>query len=88
MKKLDFDWRKASKPLQPDIEKRAQEILKRYRDEYLSHPDIQGVWIGSKYGEPYIMILVKPGSKLIKTIPDELERLKVYYLEGMSTLMN
>jgi hypothetical protein len=85
MKRVNFDI-KASTKTGTDIRTAARVMQKNRR--LLSAPDIFAVWVGARASEPYIMLGIKPGrgSRLSKVIPDSIEGVNVYFMEGTGVL--
>ena len=85
MKKVDFNIAASAKS-STDIRVAARVMKKNRR--LLSSPDIFGVWVGARASEPYIMLGIKPGrsADLSDAIPDSIEGVTVYYVEGKGVL--
>jgi hypothetical protein len=47
-------------------------------------PGVLGMWVGARASRPYIMLAVNEnhGEELREAIPDSLDGINVYYLEG------
>lgn len=85
MRKLNFDWEKASlQEARPEDYERAQAVLDKHKTRLRNVSDIVGYWIGSRFGEPYIMVAVREGRGIVaeRKIPDALDGVRVYYIEG------
>jgi hypothetical protein len=85
LRRLEFEWAKSSlQGADPEDYERAQAVLEKHKTLFAVVKDIVGYWIGSKFGEPYIMVAVMEGrGKVVEgKIPDMLDGIKVYYLEG------
>lgn len=87
MKKADFDLGKAAAAgaSRRDIES-AEQIMQKHRS-LLQADGVSGMWVGAKASRPYIMVAVSPSgtAKLKQTIPDSLDGVAIYYIEGIST---
>jgi hypothetical protein len=85
MKKADFDLGKAAAEgaSQRDVES-AERIMRRHKS-LLQADGVSGMWIGAKASRPYIMLAVSPSgtAKLKQTIPDSLDGVAIYYIEGV-----
>jgi hypothetical protein len=88
MKKADFDLGKAAAAGadQRDIES-AEQIMQRHKS-LLQADGVSGMWVGAKASRPYIMVAVSPSgsAKLKQTIPDSLDGVAIYYIEGIPTI--
>ncbi|MFQ5910692.1 MAG: hypothetical protein ACE5IJ_08255 [Thermoplasmata archaeon] len=86
MKRADFDWASESRTnFDKDRYDRARSSLRRFRRIFRKHSDvITGYWIGSRNGEPYVMVAIERGKveKPEELLPDRLDNYKVYYIEG------
>lgn len=62
----------------------AEEVIRRNR-HLLGMLGVVGIWAGARASEPYIMLAIQEGrmSDLSKTIPDSIDGVKVYYVEGI-----
>lgn len=84
MKRADFDLglAAASGVSTSDIEL-AEQVMRRHKS-LLQAEGVSGMWIGAKASKPYIMVAVNPSgsAKLQNRIPDSLEGVAVYYIEG------
>ena len=82
MKKLDFDLKDTSKATGRDL-KNAVRVMERHK-RVLHASGVVGTWVGAKASQHYIMVAVDPdnGEKLKRTIPDSIEGVAVYYIEG------
>lgn len=83
MKKVDFDigaeaQRGASISLAT-----ASDVIQKHQD-ILQEPGVLGMWAGARGPEPYIMLAVhyERSRPLSKAIPDSLDGVSVYYIEG------
>ena len=63
--------------------KRAERV-RNQNERLFRAPGVVGVWVGAKESRPYIMLAVAQGlgDSLKKAIPDALEGISVYYIEG------
>ncbi len=86
LKKADFDWANASqKGFDSGEYAEAREYLASSREILEQHSDvITGYWVGSRNGDPYIMVAIEEGkvAKPGKLLPDTLGEYPVYYVEG------
>lgn len=84
MKKADFDIGAAALVgvALSDVQI-AQGVMERNRG-LLQAPGVVGVWIGARAHQPYIMLAVKEqgGDELRHHIPDSLDGISVYNIEG------
>jgi len=85
MKKVNFDLRTtaaASRASRRDVEA-ARRVMEKHKS-LLQGAGVVGMWIGAKSSRPYIMVAVSPdgSAKLQHTIPDSIEGVNVYYVEG------
>jgi hypothetical protein len=88
MKRVDFDLGTTAAAAQ--VSRRAVEAAERIMEKHrsaLQAVGVIGMWIGAKARRPYIMLAVTPSgsAKLQQSIPDSIEGINVYYLEGTST---
>jgi hypothetical protein len=67
----------------------AEEVIRTNRHLLLSTPGVLGIWAGARATESYIMIAIQEDrtSGLSQTIPDSIEGVNVYYVEGILELM-
>jgi hypothetical protein len=85
MKKINFDLgttATASRVSRRDVEA-AHRVMEKHKS-LLQGAGVVGMWIGAKAARPYIMLAVRPGrsAKLQQAIPDSIEGVNVYYVEG------
>jgi hypothetical protein len=84
MRKADFDLAAgAIEGVRSGDLRNAQQILERNR-HILQAPGVLGMWVGAQASRPYIMVAVQEnhGKEISKAIPDSLDGINVYYLEG------
>jgi hypothetical protein len=83
MRKPDFDIRSAALLGTATDLDRAARAIERHR-WLLQEPGVLGMWAGARGAEPYIMLAVREdgSTRLSRTIPDSLEGISVYYIEG------
>jgi hypothetical protein len=84
MMKADFDLGAAAVPPTSRRDLRhAERVLERNKSR-LQASGVVGMWIGAKASRPYIMIAVNQdrGKELRQAIPDSLDGINVYYVEG------
>jgi hypothetical protein len=84
MRRADFDLGlAAASGLSSSDVKVAEQVMRRHKS-LLQADGVSGMWIGGKASKPYIMVAVNPSgsAKLQNTIPDSLEGVAVYYIEG------
>jgi hypothetical protein len=84
MKKANFDLGTAAvAPTSRCDLRHAERVLERNKLR-LQASGVVGMWIGAKASRPYIMIAVNQnrGKELRQMIPDSLEGISVYYVEG------
>jgi hypothetical protein len=85
MRRTDFDVATAAveDAGQSDLH-RAASILERNR-HLLQADGVVGMWVGARASEPYIMLAVRQdrGDHLRSVIPDSVDGVSVYYIEGM-----
>jgi hypothetical protein len=88
MKKADFDIATDAVSGHDTALDRAQEVLDRNRNQ-LQTSGVVAMWIGAKASRPYIMLAVNPDQtqELRQVIPDSLDGISVYYIEGIPSLM-
>jgi hypothetical protein len=85
MKKVDFDLGTtavAARASRRDV-KAAQRVMEKHKS-LLQGAGVVGIWIGAKASRPYIMVAVSPdvSARLQRSIPDSIEGVNVYYVEG------
>jgi hypothetical protein len=88
MKKLDFDLNTAAiGPASTGDLENAKRVMQTHKG-VLQASGVVGMWIGARAAEPYIMVAVNPakGKQLERTIPDSIDGVSVYYIEGTPTL--
>jgi hypothetical protein len=64
-------------------------MLEKYNELFDQHPGIiTGYWVGWRSSGPYVMVTVGIGrvKDAEKLVPDKLEGLDVYYMEGETRL--
>lgn len=61
----------------------ASVVLDKHRD-LLQTPGVVGIWVGAAKSKPFIMVAVRQGhsKQLRRAIPDSLDGISVYYVEG------
>lgn len=87
MKKAQFDLGKAAQDRAPGRAMvKARRVMAK-NENMLHAPGVLGVWIGAKASRPYIMLAVnrRHSEGLRQTIPDSLDGIRVYYIEGKLT---
>jgi hypothetical protein len=84
MRKVDFDLAAGAIPGAPasDIHSAAR-VMERNR-RLLQAPGVVGIWVGARASKPYIILAVSQdrGDELRDAIPDSLDGVNVYYIEG------
>lgn len=87
MKKTDFDVATAAiqDAGRSDLH-RARRAMEKHRD-ILQADGVVGMWVGARASTPYIMVAVMEsrGDQLRDIIPDSVDGVSVYYVEGIPT---
>jgi hypothetical protein len=83
MQKADFDIATGAIEGRTTDLRAATSALERHRS-LLDTPGVLGMWAGARGPEPYIMLAVQErrGPRLSEQIPDALDGVRVYYVEG------
>jgi hypothetical protein len=88
MKKADFDLGAAGTPAASSCDlQHAEQVMKKHK-HILQRAGVVGIWIGARKASPYIMVAINPdgAEELKRKIPDLLEGVSVYYIEGIPWL--
>ncbi len=61
----------------------ARKVLERHSNIFRGNPNILGFGVSMMGEVPYIQLLIKQktGNKMSKTIPDNINGIKIYYIE-------
>jgi hypothetical protein len=88
MRKADFELGEAAMSGASERDIEAAKLIMRKHRSILQAEGISGIWIGPRLSKPYIMVSVSPSGsgRLKRQIPDSLDGLAVYYIEGVPTL--
>ena len=84
MRRVDFDIAaEAAQATGVDLQP-AEEVVRTNR-HLLTTPGVLGIWAGARASEPYVMVAIKEDrtNGLRQTIPDSIDGVNVYYLEGV-----
>ena len=84
MKKADFDLATGAMQGGSNVALKFATRVMKTNQQKLSGPDVLSMWVGARGSEPYIMLAVRGdhSARLSRTIPDSIEGVKVYYVEG------
>ena len=85
MQKLDFELGTAAVGAARSGDLENAERVMRTHKRVLQASGVVAMWVGAKAAEPYIMIAVNPaaGKQLERTIPDSIDGVSIYYIEGI-----
>jgi len=88
MRKADFELGEAAVSGASERDIGAAKLIMRKHRSILHAEGVSGIWIGAKASKPYIMVSVSPSgsARLKRQIPDSLDGITVYYIEGVPTL--
>jgi hypothetical protein len=84
MRKVDFDLAAGASSGAPARDLRnAARVMERNR-LLLQAPGVVGLWVGAQASKPYIIVAISQdsGDELRDAIPDSLDGVNVYYIEG------
>jgi hypothetical protein len=88
MRKLDIDLAAAADSnVSSNALDQAHRIMQRHQG-ILRTPGVVGTWVGAAASRPYIMVAVDQNTEedLTKTIPDSIEGVAIYYIQGSPAL--
>ena len=85
MKRANFDLATAASG-ESDL-RTAKRVL-RDNGHLLQRPGVIGVWVGARFSEQYIMVAINQEriARLSMAIPDSIDGVKVYFVEGKAAL--
>ena len=84
MRRVNFDLGSAATPGVPGTDLARAQLVVETNQHLLQVPGVVGVWVGGKASTPIIVIAVREhrGHELESKVPDSLDGVNVYYIEG------